>query len=289
MKPEQYQVCVNGAKDYEAKIIQVTSIIKEADTAKQEGNTQVAEQKAEEAKTNVDASSRIVSEVGKIAEAASPPTPSPPTPKPSPAKQYFSFDFKGKTLEELGDKWEVIRPDKESYTLEKDGLLIINSTAGGLANDNIPNMFRLKTAMPDGDWTATVKFSSEFPAGDEGFGLALFQDKENWTVANVNRWGGVIYIGLTWKSPAKVVEPGGGDVELARTGARHTIYLRLQRAGHDFIASSRLETSAPDAWVTLNKIAELHASGDLVFGFAQRSGGTGQTQAKVEWIKIETP
>jgi hypothetical protein len=67
------------------------------------------------------------------------------------------------------------------------------------------------------------------------------------------------------------------------------IYLRLQRAGHDFFASSRLESSEPDAWVTLNKIAELHASGDLVLGFAQASQGTGQTQAKEEWVKIETP
>jgi hypothetical protein len=63
----------------------------------------------------------------------------------------------------------------------------------------------------------------------------------------------------------------------------------LQRAGHDFIASGRSESAAPDAWVTLNKIAELHVSGNLVFALTLWRQESGQTQAKVEWVKIETP
>lgn len=300
MKPEQYQVCVNGAKDYEAKIIQITNIIGEAQAAKQEGNGQLVDQKAAEAKTTVDASSRIVSEVGKIADAAPPPTPSPPAPKPSTAKPYFFFDFKGKTL---GDQWEIIRPDADNYALEKDGLLIINSKAGGLGDDNIPNLFRLKTAMPEGDWTATVKFSSEFPAANEMFYLALLLDKENWTAATLSTsphwtWDASLPIGLWRKSANGVLNSGatlfaGGGESWNSFISNHTlgkpIYLRLRRAGHDFIASSRLEVSKPDEWVTLNKIASLEASGNLVFGFAQISQGTGQTQVKVEWVKIETP
>jgi hypothetical protein len=200
---------------------------------------------------------------------------------------------------------EIIRPDADSYALEKDGLLIINSKAGSLADDNIPNLFRLKTAMPEGDWTATVKFSSEFPAANEMFYLALLQDKENWTAATLVADfhccpNSSLWIYLSWKSPAKVVSwPGqltaannlvDWNKFLSDNKLRsQRIYLRLQRAGHDFIASSRLESSGPDAWVTLNKIAELHASGDLVFGFAQASQGTGQTQVKVEWMKIEAP
>jgi hypothetical protein len=62
MNPEQYQVCVNGAKDYEAKIVQITNIIKEADAAKQQGNTQLADQKVAEAKETVDASAGIAFE-----------------------------------------------------------------------------------------------------------------------------------------------------------------------------------------------------------------------------------
>jgi hypothetical protein len=162
IKPEQYQVCVNGAKDYEAKIIQITNIIGEAQAAKQQGNTQLVEQKVAEARTAAAESTSIVS---KMAQVVPLPTPSPPADKPSTAALYFLDDFNGKTLEELGDKWEIIRPDADSYALEKDGLLIINSKAGSLADDNIPNLFRLKTAMPEGDWTATVKFSSDVLLG----------------------------------------------------------------------------------------------------------------------------
>jgi hypothetical protein len=313
LPPDQYLACINGAKDYEAKIIQITNIIQEADTAKQERKTELVA----EAKTAIEASANIVSqlgkvaadanhasEVGKIAEAAPPPTPSPPAPKSSGAKQYFSFDFNGKTLEEL-DKWEVIRPDADNYELEKDGLLIINSKAGGLADDNIPNLFRLKTAMPEGDWTATVKFSSEFLALNEEFSLALLQDKDHWTAARFYvgtkyGWDRLLEVGLWWHWAAEPpvhwegwmsseTGPGSWNKFVSDNKLNQPIYLRLRRAGVDFIASSRLETSERDAWVTVNKIAELHISGKLVFGFAQASQGTGQTQVKVEWVKIETP
>ncbi len=62
LPPDQYQACVNGAKDYEAKIIQIPNIIKEADKAKQQGNTQLADQKIAEAKETVDASASIAFE-----------------------------------------------------------------------------------------------------------------------------------------------------------------------------------------------------------------------------------
>jgi hypothetical protein len=107
-----------------------------------------------------------------------------------------------------------------------------------------------------------------------------------------------LFIGLSRKSSAEAVSwegslftSGGGDWKsfISDNKLSPPIYLRLRRAGHDFIASSRLETSAPDAWATVNKIASLDVTGNLVLGFAQASQGTGQTQATVEWVKIETP
>jgi len=107
-----------------------------------------------------------------------------------------------------------------------------------------------------------------------------------------------LFIGLSRKSSAEAVSwegslftSGGGDWKsfISDNKLSQPIYLRLRRAGHDFIASSRLETSAPDAWATVNKIASLGAMGNLVLGFAQTTQGTGQTQATVEWVKIETP
>ena len=82
LPPDQYQACVNGAKDYEAKIIQITNIIKEADTAKEQGNTQLAEQKAAEAKKTVDASASIERYLGKLAKPGPSLPPASDTPKP---------------------------------------------------------------------------------------------------------------------------------------------------------------------------------------------------------------
>jgi hypothetical protein len=56
LPPDQYLACVNGAKNYEAKIVQVSNVIIEAEKAKQEGKLEVAEQKAAEAKSAVAAS-----------------------------------------------------------------------------------------------------------------------------------------------------------------------------------------------------------------------------------------
>ena len=142
-----------------------------------------------------------------VAESTSPPP-------ASDAKSQFFDDFKGKTL---ASHWEVIRPNNDNYAVEKGGLLIINSKAGSLDQDNIPNLFRLETAMPDGNWTATIKFSSEFPVGNESFLLALFQDKDHWTTATLTAqsqtYGESLHIGLSRKSADEIVSAGGSLAE----------------------------------------------------------------------------
>jgi hypothetical protein len=52
---DRVQACIDGAKDYEAKIFQATNFINEAQAAKEQGNTQVLTQKVEQAKQAVDA------------------------------------------------------------------------------------------------------------------------------------------------------------------------------------------------------------------------------------------
>jgi hypothetical protein len=67
LTPEQFQGCMNGAKDYEGKIQQVSSIIGEAQAAKAQGNQQLVDQKAAQAREVVGAASETVSQLGKIA------------------------------------------------------------------------------------------------------------------------------------------------------------------------------------------------------------------------------
>ncbi len=77
LNPEQFQGCMNGAKDYETKIQQVTTIIREAQAAKDQGNQQIVEQKSAQAKEAVSAASSSVSELGKVAATIAS-TPQPP-------------------------------------------------------------------------------------------------------------------------------------------------------------------------------------------------------------------
>jgi hypothetical protein len=65
--PGQFQGCMNAAKDYESKILQVTTIISEAQAAKDQGNLQLVEQKSAQAREAVSAASSSVSELGKVA------------------------------------------------------------------------------------------------------------------------------------------------------------------------------------------------------------------------------
>ena len=65
--PDQFQGCINGAKDYEKKIQQVSSIIGEAQAAKDQGNQQLADQKTAQAREVVAAASDTANQLGKVA------------------------------------------------------------------------------------------------------------------------------------------------------------------------------------------------------------------------------
>src|SRR5260370_8159140 len=86
MGPEQIQGCINGAKDYESKILKVTTIIREAQAAKDQGNQQLVDQKPAQAKEAFTAASNSVSELGKVGPTIASPShsPVPITPHTSP-------------------------------------------------------------------------------------------------------------------------------------------------------------------------------------------------------------
>jgi hypothetical protein len=73
LNSDQQQACINGAKDYESKILQVSSILSEAEAAKNQGNQQVVEQKSAQACEAVSAATK--SELGNVVLTI------PPTPK----------------------------------------------------------------------------------------------------------------------------------------------------------------------------------------------------------------
>src|SRR4030095_2445942 len=50
MDTDEFQVCMNGAKDYETKIVQVATNIKEVKAAEEQQNPELAKQKTEQAR-----------------------------------------------------------------------------------------------------------------------------------------------------------------------------------------------------------------------------------------------
>lgn len=84
MSPDQLQSCISGAKDYETKMVQITTIIKEAQTAQEQGNTALVEQKTKEAKQVAGATLVTFKGIGAAAEAlrASNPPKADPPPRP---------------------------------------------------------------------------------------------------------------------------------------------------------------------------------------------------------------
>jgi hypothetical protein len=96
MSPEQFQGCMNGAKDYESKILQVTTIIGEAQAAKDQDNQQLVAQKTAQAREAVSAASSTVSELGKVAATIAPapkPAPSPRQPSGAPATEKHTLSL----------------------------------------------------------------------------------------------------------------------------------------------------------------------------------------------------
>jgi hypothetical protein len=66
MTAEQFQVCINSAKDFETKTIQVANAIFEAQSAKEHGDTSVPDQKVKEAITATDAAANIVRDLKNV-------------------------------------------------------------------------------------------------------------------------------------------------------------------------------------------------------------------------------
>jgi len=86
MNADQLQSCMNGARDYETKVVQVTTIIKEAQVAMEQGNTQLAQQKTDQARQAASGAASTEKGLGKTAESLRAISAAGPTPAESPPK-----------------------------------------------------------------------------------------------------------------------------------------------------------------------------------------------------------
>ena len=99
----------------------------------------------------------------------------PPAPQ---ATAIASDDFDGR---ELGESWEVLSPDPESYIVEDDVLLTATSGAASLTNNEPNNVFRWNEPLPRGDFDLAVDFTSEFDQAERAsLEIAIHDSRETW-------------------------------------------------------------------------------------------------------------
>jgi len=108
----------------------------------------------------------------------------PPEPQ---ATAIASDDFDGR---ELGESWEVLSPDPESYIVEDGVLLTATSGAASLTNNEPNNVFRWNAELPRGDFDLAVDFTSEFEQAERAsMEIAIHDSREDLVSAHLYRDG----------------------------------------------------------------------------------------------------
>jgi hypothetical protein len=101
MNADQFQVCVTGAKDYETKIVQVATNIKEVKAAEEQQKPELAKQKTEQAKEAASQAISTEKTLANITESLPSPTPVKPLPTATSAVKFEKSSVPAITVEKF--------------------------------------------------------------------------------------------------------------------------------------------------------------------------------------------
>ncbi len=240
---------------------------------------------------------RAAEEVVEVAENETPaPAPTPAVVEP---KEVFFDDFEGTALAE---HWEIVNPNPDAYIVEDGTLLILSGKAASLAKDDVENLFRLTTPLPDGDWTMSAKLRVDYQTLREVPFIGLHSDKGTWLI------GGVIvedycceysrFFASSWKSAGGEVTtfkqdiidgPGPNEGVSAWAEALSPHYFKMVKQGRSYTFFVKLGDSEEAKWVELPELTSLRPSGNLALGLMQSEAKGGESIIYVDWIKLEVP
>ena len=224
-------------------------------------------------------------------------------------KEYFRDDFDG---DELADHWEVVNPDPDAFIVEDGGLIILSSgNSTHLDSGKVPNIFKLTTPLPKGDWTLSAAIDVAFQTTLERPFIGLYQDEKNylivqpktqtahginlqmeieaWKVSNGKK--STFTQNLIWATK----KGSGVFAEEAKLQIQQPIQMRLVKQGRKYRAGIRWtvidkETKKPKTtWVDLSEFTMLRQKGVPTVGIYQWTGSNGETNISVDWVKIEVP
>jgi hypothetical protein len=221
MNADQFQACMNGAKDYETKIIQVVSNIKEVKAAEEQQKPELARQKTEQAKA---AASEAVNIEKSLANATASPTVTPsPTPPPGhPATATSAVKF---------EKSSVPAIVVEKFESSPDALDEFHVVQAGT---DLSGMYRVKYQPKPGSTVIVEPGTYDIVARTKGGGTFLLAgnvEVKDGTVARINPnpvLGSIIVDPLTRKEFPEIKEVTVFD---AGTSGRRLIRQRTEKPG----------------------------------------------------------
>lgn len=239
-----------------------------------------------------------VKEEVKVAEAK-------PEPKPKP-KEYFRDDFNG---EELGEHWEVINPDPDAFIVEDGSLLMLSfGNSPHLDSGKVPNIVKLSTPLPEGDWTLSAAIDVTFQTGKERPFIGLYQDEKNYLIVQPKAFvdnGFLIFYIVAWKVSngrkstfnhllINADRKGSGVLkDEAGSQIQQPIEMRLVKQGRKYRPGIRWtlidkKTKKPQTkWIDLPEFSMLRLKGVPAVGIYQWKKSTGESNIAVDWVKVE--
>jgi Mg-chelatase subunit ChlD len=246
--------------------------------------------------------SDAIKQVVDVAETAASSEP-PPAEPPQPVENVvFDDSFEGSALN--ADTWLVTNANEDAYLVEDGSLLAVSSTPGGVANADIPNIFKYVGTLPDGDYTVTTTLRMEFATGKEQFQLGLFDDGSNYltasVVANANCCNSTINLKLDKVAGGQATGfdliairlPSADEFSKEANATEQPITLSFIKQGHTFRASVTFVGLKDDAGnqvvVTTDPVTSLRPPKSLVMNLSQAAAVDGETTAYVDEVKITT-
>jgi Ca-activated chloride channel family protein len=242
---------------------------------------------------------------------AEPPAPPPEPEKPAEKarKVVFSDDFDGDDVS--SENWEIVAANTDAYIVEKGSLLTISAAAGGLANPELPNLFKLKQDLPEGDYAVTIKFKVDFSTGTEAVTVGLFDDPENFIAAtfdaNFRRYEAdsiethitKVSKGQSTGFSSRLMETSGTGYDdvaayLADLNAiEQPITLKLVKVAREFHAEANLagqkDESGNPIWMITEPVPTLRPPKALVLTTSQTGADGGESSFFIDSVTIDVP
>lgn len=223
------------------------------------------------------------------------------------AKEYFRDDFDGT---DLGEHWEIMNPDPDSFIVEDDKLLIVTDDFKGLANADFPNLFKLTKEMPEGDWEAEIAFTLEAPTALETVYLGSYSEPEKWVASRLSfkddkYYGHKIYVeglkhtGADTNSLHKILDNitcnvcrpdwqwnGFYDKKIKD----RKFVLKLRKIGRNYMAAGEINEPGMEDYkkVAVEGLKSLRPMDNLVLGFSHLNKSNGESSIFVDYLKVST-